>query len=115
VASTIAYLLLFVLFRSAIGAQPANLLALLLTALANTAVNRRLTFGQTGRTPLRVHVQGLAVFVLGVALTSGSLAVLARTVTAPGLALQLAVLIAASAVATALRFVLFRRWIFPRA
>jgi putative flippase GtrA len=115
VASTAAYLLLFVLFRDTIGAQPANLLALLLTAVANTAANRRLTFGRTGRTPLRVHGQGLAVFALGVAITSGALAVLSAMVTSPGLVLQLAVLIAASAVATALRFVLFRRWIFPGA
>jgi putative flippase GtrA len=115
VASTLAYLLLFVLFRGAIGAQPANLLALLITAVANTATNRRVTFGRTGRTPLRVHGQGLAVFALGVALTSGALAILAAAVAAPGLALQLAVLIAASTVATALRFVLFRRWIFPSA
>jgi putative flippase GtrA len=115
VASTLAYLLLFVLFRGAIGAQPANLLALLLTAVANTAANRRVTFGRTGRTPLRVHGQGLAVFALGVGITSGALAVLSAAVAAPGLALQLAVLIAASTVATALRFVLFRRWIFPGA
>jgi putative flippase GtrA len=115
VASTLAYLLLFVLFRGAIGAQPANLLALLLTAVANTATNRRVTFGRTGRTPLRVHGQGLAVFALGVGVTSGALAVLSAAVAAPGLALQLAVLIAASTVATALRFVLFRRWIFPSA
>ena len=115
VASTIAYLLLFVLFRGAIGAQPANLLALLLTAVANTATNRRVTFGLTGRTPLRVHGQGLAVFALGVGVTSGALAVLSAAVAAPGLALELAVLIAASTVATALRFVLFRRWIFPSA
>jgi len=115
VASTIAYLLLFVLFRGAIGAQPANLLALLLTAVANTATNRRVTFGRTGRTPLRVHGQGLAVFALGVGVTSGALAVLSATVAAPGLAVELAVLIAASTVATALRFVLFRRWIFPSA
>jgi putative flippase GtrA len=115
VASTIAYLLLFVLFRGAIGAQPANLLALLLTAVANTATNRRVTFGRTGRTPLRVHGQGLAVFALGVGVTSGALAVLSAAVAAPGLALELAVLIAASTVATALRFVLFRRWIFPSA
>ena len=115
VASTLAYLLLFVLFRGTIGAQPANLLALLLTAVANTATNRRVTFGRTGRTPLRVHGQGLAVFALGVGVTSGALAVLSAAVAAPGLALQLAVLIAASTVATALRFVLFRRWIFPSA
>src|SRR5580704_15809861 len=115
VASTLAYLLLFVLFRGTFGAQPANLVALLLTAVANTATNRRVTFGRTGRTPLRVHGQGLAVFALGVGVTSGALAVLSAAVAAPGLALQLAVLLAASTVATALRFVLFRRWIFPSA
>src|ERR1700678_2711681 len=115
VASTLAYLLLFVLFRGAIGAQPANLLALLLTAVANTATNRRVTFGRTGRTPLRVHGQGLAVFALGVGVTSGALAILSAAVAAPGLALQLAVLIAASTVATAVRCVLFRRGIFPSA
>jgi putative flippase GtrA len=114
-ASTAAYLLLFVLLRGAIGAQPANLLALLVTAVANTAANRRLTFGRTGRTPLRVHGQGLAVFALGVALTSGALAGLSAAVASPGLVLELTVLIAASAVATALRFVLFRRWIFAGA
>jgi len=45
---------------------------LLLTAVANTATNRRVTFGRTGRTPLRVHGQGLAVFALGVGVTSGA-------------------------------------------
>jgi putative flippase GtrA len=111
-ASTAAYLLLFAALRGAVGAQPANLLALLVTAVANTAANRRVTFGRTGRTPLRVHGQGLAVFALGVALTSGALAALSTAVARPGLVLELTVLIAASAVATALRFVLFRRWVF---
>ena len=49
VVGTLAYLVLFLLLRSAIGAQPANLVALLLTAVANTAANRRLTFGVTGQ------------------------------------------------------------------
>src|SRR6266508_177866 len=48
VASTVAYGLLFVLLRGAMGGQAANLLALLVTALANTAANRRLTFGISG-------------------------------------------------------------------
>ncbi|HVE29109.1 MAG TPA: dolichyl-phosphate beta-glucosyltransferase, partial [Mycobacteriales bacterium] len=62
-ASTLAYLVLFLLLRSAMGAQPANLLALLLTAVANTAANRRLTFGVTGRTGAGRHqLQGLVVF-----------------------------------------------------
>src|SRR5204862_825870 len=49
VLSTLAYLLLFVLFRGPVGAQAANLTALLLTALANTAANRWHTFGVRGR------------------------------------------------------------------
>ena len=48
VASTLAYYVLFVLLRAPIGAQAANLLALLVTAVANTAANRRLTFGVRG-------------------------------------------------------------------
>ena len=77
VASTLAYLALFVATRGVLGAQPANLLALLVTAVANTAANRRLTFGITGRRHAgRHHLQGLLAFALGLALTSGSLAAL---------------------------------------
>src|SRR5262249_49284068 len=49
VASTLAYLVLFALLRDVMSAQPANALALLVTAIANTSANRRLTFGITGR------------------------------------------------------------------
>ncbi|MFJ8578197.1 glycosyltransferase [Micromonospora sp. NPDC093277] len=109
VASTLAYLVLFVLARGPLGAQPANLLALLVTAVANTAANRRLTFGVTGRRHAgRHHLQGLLAFALGLALTSGSLALLHGTAPAPPRALELAVLIAANLAATALRFLLLR-------
>ena len=109
VASTFAYLMLFVLARGPLGAQPANLLALLVTALANTAANRRLTFGVTGRRhAARHHLQGLLAFALGLALTSGSLAVLQAVPGAPPRALELAVLVAANLAATALRFTLLR-------
>ncbi|MBF5031882.1 glycosyltransferase family 2 protein [Micromonospora sp. ANENR4] len=108
VASTLAYLLLFLLARGPLGAQPANLLALLLTAVANTAANRRLTFGVTGRRHAgRHHLQGLLAFALGLALTSGSLAVLHAT-TPPSRPLELAVLVTANLAATALRFLLLR-------
>ncbi|OKI61267.1 glycosyltransferase [Micromonospora sp. CB01531] len=109
VASTLAYLLLFVLARGPLGAQPANLLALLLTAVANTAANRRLTFGVTGRRDAgRHHLQGLLAFALGLALTSGSLAMLHTATAAPPRTLELAVLVAANLAATALRFILLR-------
>ncbi len=110
--STVAYLVLFLGMRGSLGAQPANLLALLLTAVANTSANRRLTFGRTGRTGIRAHAQGTAVFALGAALTSGALFVLTALDAHPGRLIELAVLVAASAAATLLRFVLFRRWIF---
>ncbi|MEV1332333.1 dolichyl-phosphate beta-glucosyltransferase [Micromonospora costi] len=109
VVSTLAYLLLFVATRGALGAQPANLLALLLTAVANTAVNRRVTFGITGRRHAgRHHAQGLLAFALGLGLTSGSLAVLHAVAGSPGRPLEVAVLVAANLAATVLRFVLLR-------
>ncbi|MDG9674357.1 glycosyltransferase family 2 protein [Micromonospora sp. DH14] len=108
-ASTLAYLLLFVATRSLLGAQPANLLALLLTAVANTAANRRLTFGISGRRHAgRHHAQGLLAFALGLALTSGALAVLHAVSAVPARPVELAVLVAANLTATVLRFVLLR-------
>jgi putative flippase GtrA len=112
VVSTLAYLFLYAVLRGAVGSQPANFLALLLTALGNTAVNRRLTFGVRGRADAMKHQgQGLVVFALGLALTSGSLAVLQAAAT-PSVPVELGVLVVANLVATAVRFVLLRRWVF---
>ena len=112
VASTLAYLALFVLLRPVAGSQPANLLALLVTAVANTAANRRFTFGVRGRGVGRHQAQGLLVFALGALLTSGSL--LALHVNAPhaGRTAELCVLLGANLAATVLRFLLFRAWVF---
>ncbi len=113
IASTAAYLVLFVLLRGSMGAQPANALALLLTAIANTAANRRLTFGVRGSAnAARSQLEGLAVFGLGLALTSGSLAILNATSAHPARAVELSVLIGANLAATLLRFVLLRAWVF---
>jgi putative flippase GtrA len=113
VASTVAYLALFVALRGLLGAQPANLLALLLTAVANTATNRRLTFGVTGRAGAgRSQVQGLLVFALALALTSGSLGLLHTLDPHPSRLIELTALVSANAAATTLRFLLLRRWVF---
>ncbi len=114
VISTLAYLALFLLLRPSAGAQVANLLALLVTAVANTAANRRFTFGVRGTGHGRHQLQGLAVFALGLALTSGSLWVLNAVSAHPARLVELAVLVAANLAATALRFVLFREWVFRR-
>ncbi|HEU4675956.1 MAG TPA: bifunctional glycosyltransferase family 2/GtrA family protein [Motilibacteraceae bacterium] len=111
--STLAYALLFTLLRPVAGPQAANLLALLVTAVANTAANRRVTFGVTGSgSAWRHHLQGMGVFALGLAVTSGALAALHAVVAAPAVLLELTVLVLASALATVLRFVLLRQWVF---
>ncbi len=114
IASTLAYLALFLLLRP-IGAQGANLVALLVTAVANTAANRRFTFGVRGRANVARHqFEGFVVFAVGLALTSGALAVL-HTLGDPPRVVELLVLIAANLMATVVRFVLLRGWVFhPR-
>jgi glycosyltransferase involved in cell wall biosynthesis/putative flippase GtrA len=113
VLSTLAYLAIFTLLRGTFGAQPANFLALFLTAVANTAANRRLTFGIRGGVgAARAQLQGLVVFGLGLLLTSGSLWGLHAATATPSRTAEVAVLLTANAAATLLRFVLFRGWVF---
>jgi putative flippase GtrA len=113
VGSTLLYLLLFVLLRNGMSAQPANLLALLISAIANTAANRRLTFDVRGRAGAGRHqFQGLLVFAIGLGLTSGSLALLQLLTGNPPRALELVVLVLANLLATIVRFVLLRGWVF---
>ncbi|MBI1379172.1 MAG: glycosyltransferase [Frankiales bacterium] len=115
VASTLAYLVLYLLLRGPLGAQGANFAALLLTALANTAANRRLTFGVRGPTDrFRHQVQGLVVFGIGLALTSASLAALHAGAPDAARWTELTVLVLANVAATLVRFLLFRSWVFPR-
>ncbi|MFC7956420.1 GtrA family protein [Rhodococcoides kroppenstedtii] len=109
-ASAAAYLVLFVAFRTVMSSQIANVLALLLSALANTAVNRRYTFGIRGNAGIiRHYAQGLVVFALGLAVTSGSLVALHRWVPDPSRAVEVTVLVAANIVATVVRFVGLKR------
>jgi putative flippase GtrA len=113
-ASTAAYLVLFLALRSSLGALAANAVALLVTAVANTALNRRVTFGVRGpRDRARHQLQGLVVFGAGLVLTSAALVALDHAVGSPGQAAEVVALIAANAIATALRFALFRTWVFP--
>ena len=116
VLSTVAYLLLFMVLHPLFGAQVANFVALLVTAIANTAANRRFTFGVSGTTKAaRHHVEGLIVFAIALAITSGALAGLHAFVAQPHRMLELSVLVLANLLATAVRFVLLRGWVFhPR-
>jgi putative flippase GtrA len=111
--STIAYALLFLCLAPILGSLAASTLALTLTAVANTAANRRLTFGVRGRDALvRHHAAGLAVFALALALTDGSLAVLHGLDGDPSRLLEASVLVLASLGATATRYVALSSWVF---
>jgi glycosyltransferase involved in cell wall biosynthesis len=116
VVSSAAYAVLFMLMQLSLGAQVANLIALLLTAIGNTAANRRFTFGVGGRADIaRHHIEGLIVFAIALAITSGALAVLHLVVADPHHLIELVVLVMANLMATAARFVLLRGWVFhPR-
>jgi putative flippase GtrA len=112
VLSTAAYLGLYAALRPVLDAQSANLVALLVTAVANTAANRRFTFGVRGSDGAARHqLQGLAAFFAGLALSSGALAVVHRTLP-DETQVEVGALIVANAAATALRFVLLRLWVF---
>ncbi|MBO2457031.1 bifunctional glycosyltransferase family 2/GtrA family protein [Actinomadura violacea] len=114
--STVAQLILFVLLRLAMGPLWANALSLVVTTIANTAANRRFTFGVTGtRRALRQQLEGGAAFLLGLALSTGGLALLHAAAPGASRAVEVGALIAANAVATLVRFLLMRAWIFhPR-
>ena len=113
VASTLAYVVLYLALRTFLPALAANLASLLVTAVANTAANRRLTFGIRGRDGATAHqVKGLIAVATGLTLTTGALLALRDGAPHAGKAAEVAVLVAANLVATMSRFVLYRGWVF---
>lgn len=113
VASTLAYALLFLVTAGWLGAGLASAVALAVTAVANTAVNRGLTFGIRGREGLvRQYSAGLVVFALALALTNGALAVLHGLDRGAPRLLQLLALVVATIVATVTRYVALASWVF---
>jgi putative flippase GtrA len=114
--STIAYALLFLALRPGLGAPWANAVALALTAVANTHANRHITFGVRGSGGLLAqHAGGALAFLLALCLTDGALALLNTLHPHPARWLEVAVLVAASILATAGRYVALRSWVFAGA
>ena len=112
-ASTLAYALLYLVLRPLLGGQAANFLSLLITAVGNTWANRWFTFGVVGRLgAVRHHVQGLVVFGIAWGITAGSLLALHSSFPSASPLTEILVLTAANLVATVVRFVLLRGWVF---
>jgi putative flippase GtrA len=112
-ASTLAYAVLFLALAGVLGPRGANILALTLTAVANTAANRRFTFGVRGRRGIvRDHLGGLLVYVIAVGLTDSGLLLLHRLDPRPSRLLEASVLMLASLCATAARYIGMSTWLF---
>lgn len=113
VISTLAYALLFLALAGPLGSAVASAGALAVTAVANTAANRRITFGIRGREGLaRQHLAGFVVFLIALALTNGALSVLHRLDPRPPRLLEAAVLVLATLAATVTRYIALATWVF---
>jgi putative flippase GtrA len=113
VISTVCYLVLYLVLRLMMPALAANALALLVTAIANTAANRHFTFGVRGSGhALRHQLEGGIAFLIGLMLSSGGLTVVHIADPTPSRSVELLALISANALATVARFLLLRIWVF---
>lgn len=111
--STVFYLALFVAARWFTDPQAANLIALAVSAVANTAANRRFTFGVTGSQGMVRHqLQGAVAFLIGLGLSAGVLALLDQVAPNASRPVEVAGLVAANGLATVARFVLLKIWVF---
>ena len=112
-ASTLVYGALFWALRNSLPPASSNAVALAATAIANTAANRRVTFGVRGpERLLRDHAGGLVAF--GIAFLLTNVAILAMATFAPGASrgVEIAILTAVNAVATVARFIILRTLLF---
>jgi putative flippase GtrA len=112
IVSTIVFAVLFIALSGPLGRYGADVVALMLCSLANTAANRRFTFSLRGRSErARHYLAGVVLAGLPLALTLIALLALA-TVGTTSLVSALVALVAINGVATVMRFVLLRSWVF---
>ncbi len=110
----VVYAVLYIVLRELMDPQPANALALVASTIVGTWGHRRVTFGVRGRARTVPHqVLGLALLAFSLAVTAGSLWLLALTVEDPSRLAELAVLAAANLGVGLVRFALFRVAMVP--
>jgi putative flippase GtrA len=110
----VVYAVLYIVLRELMDPQPANALALVASTIVGTWGHRRVTFGVRGRARTVPHqVLGLALLAFSLAVTAGSLWLLALTVEDPSRLAELAVLAAANLGVGLVRFAFFRVAMVP--
>jgi putative flippase GtrA len=111
--STLGYLGLYLALRTSVPAPAANALSLAVTTIANTAANRRVTFGiRDHSSRLRHQLQAMGVFAIALTVTTAAVALLRYVDPNASRAAETTVLALANLGATALRFLLLRGWVF---
>lgn len=111
VGSTVLAAGLFWLFVHAMDKQAASAVSLVLSTIANTAVNRRFSFGVTGSEGiLQVQVKALILLAMTIAFTAGALALLDLMAPDADTVAAVVAFLLGNVVATVVRFVLLRRW-----
>src|SRR5256884_1895362 len=114
ILSTLAYIACYSALRLGLPVAIANAVSLVLTAIANTAANRRFTFlAHRNGTATRDHLGGLAAFGIALGLTTFTITAVNVFVPGASLMLELVALVIANLVATTVRFLLLRAWITP--
>jgi putative flippase GtrA len=116
VISTIAQLVLYGLSRLLMPVVVANVVSYFLAAVANTAANRRFTFGVVGtRRIVRHQLEGGVAFLVGLGVSTLGLFAVHAIWPHASRFVELAALLALNLFAAAIRFALLRAWVFhPR-
>jgi len=111
--STGVQLGLFLLLRDEVGVLTANLASMVMSTVANTEANRRITFGIRGRAGAgRYQVLALVGFGLSLGLSTGALGLLELVAPTAGWSAELIVLLSTNALGAVARFALMRGWVF---
>lgn len=113
---TLANALIFLALRTWWETLAANLVALMLSTLLSTEINRRFTFqASASGHRWRTYVQNGGTVVFYALYSSAVLIAVALVVDDPGPWLQSAVVAAASVLGGAVRFLVLRNWVFDGA
>ncbi|QRP44434.1 GtrA family protein [Amycolatopsis sp. FDAARGOS 1241] len=103
---------LFLVLRSELGSQWANLVAIAITTVGNTEFHRRVTFAGRASKAGQRHLQDLVTFAFYAGYGSLVLAGLGAVVSHPTAWEETVSLLAASFVGGLVRFVVLRWWVF---
>ena len=113
-ASTLGQAALYWLLRAWWPPALATFVSLAVLTVLNTEASRRLTFRGSATPPGRAHVGAGMLFVIGYLVTAGAVLIFRQQSPDASVTAETAVLIAASLLVTATRFVVLRSLVFRR-